>query len=202
VESEGALVLDTRAPQIFKDGFIPKSINIWLRNDFAPWLGTLVSDIRQPIVLVCDEGNEEEAVTRMSRVGYDACRGYLKGGFAAWRSAGKEIDTIDSISPETFAERLKAGGPMRVFDLRRPSEWDRGHLAVAEPLPLAEINERMAEFSRKEPNYLHCASGFRSMIAASILKARGYENVVEVARGFSGISKTDAKLAVSAGHAH
>lgn len=194
VESRGALVLDTRGGQTFKDGFIPRSINIGLRGDFAPWVGTLITDIAQPIVLVCDEGTEEEAVTRLSRVGYDNTLGYLKGGIAAWRAAGKEVDTITSISAQAFAERDKAGDG-RVFDVRKPGEWSGGHLASAEHAPLAELNAHMAGFSRTEPNYIHCQGGYRSMVAASILKARGIDNVIDVAGGYNAIKLTDARMA-------
>lgn len=193
VESTGALVLDTRHAQTFKDGFIPKSINIGLKGDFAPWVGTLITDIQQPIVLVTDQGNEQEAVTRLSRVGYDNTLGYLKGGIEAWKAASKELDTIQSITAQEFARRAKAH-PLRVFDVRKPSEWDRGHVKDAEHVPLDNLNQQMAQFSSAEPNYIHCQSGYRSMIAASILKARGMDNIIEVAGGYSAISKTDAPI--------
>lgn len=191
VESEEALVLDTRPPQTFKDGFIPKSINIGIKGDFAPWLGTLITDIAQPIVVVAEEGAEEEVVTRMSRVGYDNCRGFLKGGMAAWKAAGKDVDTIESIPAAEFAARMK-NDDLKVVDVRKPGEWDNGHVQGAEHVSLAELNEHMAEFSAEEPNYIHCQGGYRSMIAASILKARGLDNVVDVAGGYGAISKTDA----------
>jgi len=193
VESTGALVLDTRGAQTFKDGFIPKSINIGLRGDFAPWVGTLITDIKQPIVLVCDEGSEQETVTRLSRVGYDNTHGYLKGGIAAWKAAGKDVDTIESISAQEFADRMKVGA-LRVFDVRKPSEWNNGHVDGAEHACLSELNDHMAELSATEPNYIHCQGGYRSMVAASILKARGMDNVIDVAGGYGAISKTDVPI--------
>jgi hydroxyacylglutathione hydrolase len=194
VESTGALVLDTRGAQTFKDGFVPKSINIGLKGDFAPWVGTLITDIKQPIVLVCDEGSEQEAITRLSRVGYDNTLGYLKGGMDAWRTAGKPVDTIESIPAAEFAMRLKRKD-LKVIDVRKISEWNNGHLKSAEHICLSGMNEHMAEFSTSEPNYIHCQGGYRSMIAASILKARGMDNVVDVAGGYGAISKTDVPKA-------
>ena len=193
VESAGALVLDTRPPQTFKDGFIPKSINIGLKGDFAPWVGTLITDIAQPIILVCDEGSEQEAVTRLSRVGYDNTLGYLKGGIAAWKSAGKDIDTIISISADEFAMRIGVA-ELHVVDVRRPNEWDKGHVDGAEHACLSGLNEHMTAFSKHEDNYVHCQGGYRSMIASSILKARGYENVIDVAGGYGAISKTNVPI--------
>ncbi len=193
VEAEGALVLDTRTAQTFKDGFIPGSINIGIKGDFAPWLGTLVTDIKQPIVIVADEGAEEEVVTRMSRVGYDNSRGFLKGGFPTWKAAGKEVDTIESISAQELAARRKQGA-LKIMDVRKPGEWNAAHLKEAEHAPLAEINDHMAAFSTSAPNYIHCAGGYRSMIAASILKARGISNVVDIAGGFGAIKTTGLPL--------
>ena len=202
VESTGALVLDTRAPQTFKDGFIPKSINIGLKGDFAPWVGTLITDIAQPIILVCDEGSEQEAVTRLSRVGYDHTLGYLKGGLEAWKSAGKDIDTITSISAEEFAKRIASQnlamtdtGKLHVVDVRKPGEWDNGHVDGAEHACLSKLNESMTAFSKTEDNYIHCQGGYRSMIASSILKARGYDNVIDVVGGYGAISKTNVPIA-------
>ncbi len=197
VESTNALVLDTRGAQTFKDGFIPRSINIGLKGDFAPWVGTLITDIAQPIVLVCDEGSEHEAITRLSRVGYDNTIGYLKGGINAWKAAGKDVDTIESIPAAEFAHRMKRAA-LKVFDVRKPGEWDGGHVKNAEHIPLGSMNEHMAEFRASEPNYIHCQGGYRSMIAASILKARGMDNVVDVAGGYGAISKTDVPKAAGA----
>ena len=190
VESEGALVLDTRGAQTFKDGFIPRSINIGLKGDFAPWVGTMIPDVEHPLVIVCDEGTEEEVVTRLARVGYDHVLGHLKGGMAAWKAAGKEVDRLESITAEEFAQRMKAN-PLHVFDVRKPGEWAAEHLVDAQHASLQFINTHLAAFSKNEPNYIHCQGGYRSMIAASLLKARGYHNVIDVAGGFAAIKKTD-----------
>lgn len=193
VESTGALVLDTRTAQTFKDGFIPNSVNIGLKGDFAPWVGALITDIAQALILVCDAGSEQEAVTRLSRVGYDNTLGYLQGGIAAWKSAGKEVDAIESISAEEFAKRM-TNSPLHVIDVRKHGEWDKGHVEGAEHACLSKLNSSMATFSRSADNYIHCQGGYRSMIATSILKARGFENVIDVAGGFGAISKTPVSI--------
>ncbi len=190
VESQGALVLDTRPAQVFKDGFVPRSINIGLRGDFAPWVGTLIPDVKQPIVLVAEEGSEEEAVTRLARVGYDNVRGFLKGGMAAWKAAGRETDSIESISAEEFCQRAKKD-KLHIYDVRKPGEWNAEHLEDATFTPLQFLNDHLAEFSKSEPCYIHCAGGYRSMVAASILKARGLHNVIDVAGGFNAIKCTE-----------
>ena len=190
VETEGALVLDTRDAQTFKDGFVPRSINIGITGDFAPWVGSMVPDVKHPLVIVCDESNEDEVVTRLARVGYDNVFGYLKGGIAAWKSAGKEVDKLESISAQEFATRMK-GTKLTVFDVRKQGEWDAEHLENAQFASLQFLNDHIAEFSKSEPNYIHCAGGYRSMIAASMLKSRGYHNVVEIAGGFNAIKQTD-----------
>jgi glyoxylase-like metal-dependent hydrolase (beta-lactamase superfamily II)/rhodanese-related sulfurtransferase len=190
VNELGALILDTRKPKDFAQCFIPNSINIGIDGDFAPWVGTLITDIAQPLVLVADPGREEEIVTRLSRVGYDHTLGYLEGGMQAWIDAGKETDAIVSISAEEFAQRLKTG-ELRIKDVRKQSEYEAEHVEGAENVPLAYISEHMAEFSKTEPTYIHCAGGYRSMIAASILKSRGYDNVIDIAGGFKAIAETD-----------
>ncbi|MDJ1503760.1 MBL fold metallo-hydrolase [Xanthocytophaga agilis] len=190
VNEQHALILDTRKPQVFKDDFIPNSINIGIDGDFAPWVGTLITDINQPIVLVVEAGREEEVVTRLSRVGYDHTLGYLQGGIQAWKDAGKEIDQIESISADEFASRFQNGN-LQVKDVRKQSEYEAEHMEGAENVPLAYLSEHMAEFSKAEPVYIHCAGGYRSMIAASILKARGYDQVIDVAGGFKAIAQTN-----------
>lgn len=185
----GAVMLDTRNAQKFSDGFVPNSINIGLDGQFAPWVGALIPDVKQQLLLITDEGQEEETVKRLARVGYDFVIGYLKGGIEAWKSAGKEVDTITRISADDFAERFKAE-PI-VIDVRRPGEFAAEHVDGAKSIPLDFINEDMAQFPKDDPFIIHCAGGYRSMIAASILKSRGYENFIEVAGGFGAISKTD-----------
>lgn len=186
----GALVLDTRSPETFAAGFIPNAINIGIDGNFAPWVGTLIPDIKQRILLVTDEGREEEVVTRLARVGYDYTIGYLKGGINAWKQAGKEVDAITSISAETFAQRFEQNNAIRVIDVRKPGEFQAEHVETAQSAPLDYLNEHLAELPKEETMYLHCAGGYRSMIAASILKARGFENVVNVAGGFKAIAET------------
>ena len=188
----GAIVLDTRSAQVFKEGFIPNAINIGVKGDFAPWVGTLLTDIEHEILFVAEEDDIEEVITRLSRVGYDNILGYLKGGIDAWTTAGKEVDTIESISAETFAERFKNGTEQLVVkDVRKQSEYLAQHVPDAMNIPLAGLSENMSEFSKNETNYIHCAGGYRSMIACSILKSRGFDNIVDIAGGFAAISKTE-----------
>ncbi len=188
-ESTGALILDSRNDKVFAEGFIPQSINIGLAGDFAPWVGTLIMDVKQPILLVTEEGKEEEAVTRLSRVGFDKVIGYLEGGYAAWKDAGKETDQIRRITSAQFATEAKIGESM-IIDVRKDSEYAAEHIEEAYNKPLAYINEWLKDIDPKQHFYLHCAGGYRSMIAASILQARGYRNFSEVAGGFNAITKT------------
>lgn len=185
----GALILDTREAQDFAQGFIPNSINIGVNGNFAPWVGTLIPDIKQPILLVSEEGREEEVVTRLARVGYDSAIGYLKGGFNAWKSSGKEIDSITSVSAEQLAAS-KEKAKVRVLDVRKRSEYDTEHIADAENAPLDYINESMLTVTKEEPIYVHCAGGYRSMIFASILRARGYDNIIDVKGGYKAIKES------------
>ena len=184
----GAVVLDTRNAKIFSEGFIPNSINIGLDGQFAPWVGAMLPDVNQELLLVTEIGQEEETVKRLARVGYDHVIGFLKDGFGAWKIAGKEIDSVTRISADDFAERFK-NAPI-VIDVRKPGEFAAEHVDGAKSIPLDFINEDMAEFPKEEPFILHCAGGYRSMIAASILKSRGYNNFIEVEGGFSAIAKT------------
>ncbi len=188
-EQTGALVLDTRDAQVFAKAFIPNAVNIGLNGQFAVWVGTLITDLKQPILLVCDEGKEQECVMRLARVGYDNTIGYLDGGIQAWQAAGREVDTITSINAEEFAARFKQG--LNVLDVRKPGEYETGHVVGAANRPLDFINEWTNEKDRNKTYYVHCAGGYRSMVTASILKARGFENIVEVAGGFGAIAKTE-----------
>ncbi|MGV3530405.1 MAG: MBL fold metallo-hydrolase [Flavisolibacter sp.] len=182
----GALILDTRDPQTFAKGFIPNSINIGIDGSFAPWVGALIPDIKQQILIVADEGREEEVVTRLARVGYDYTLGYLKGGFDAWKNAGMEVDSIRSISAAQFAEEWK-DKKYPVLDVRKPGEYLSEHVENAVNLPLDDINENLASLNKDENYFVHCAGGYRSMIFASILKARGFENLTDVQGGFKAI---------------
>jgi len=168
----GALVLDTRKPEDFAKGFIPNSINIGIDGGFAPWVGALIPDLKQNILLVTEPGKEEEVVTRLARVGYDYAIGYLNNGFQTWGKSEKETDSIISLPAEEFAKRYKDGS-IKVIDVRKPDEFEAGHVMGAENIPLDTINDNMSALSKTETLYVHCAGGYRSMIAASILKARG-----------------------------
>lgn len=182
-----ALILDTRSADEFSKGFVPNSINIGLQGSFAQWVGEMILDIKQEILLICDEGKEEEAMIRLSRVGYDGTIGFLKGGFKTWLNSGKEIDTIKRISAEEYANNYDK--KYSLFDLRKKSEFDSEHLLNAVNVPLNQINEHLAEFPKEKTFVLHCAGGYRSMIAASILKQRGYNQVIDIDSGFAGLSK-------------
>ena len=188
-EETGALLLDTRKNGEFAKGFIPQSINIGIDGDFAPWAGALVADVQQPILIICELGQEEETVTRLSRVGFDNLIGHLAGGFDAWAKAGKEIDTINRISAEQFAKEVKIS-ESKIIDIRKESEYCAEHVDEAYNKPLALINEWIKDINPKEHFYMHCAAGYRSMIAASILEARGFRNFTEIEGGFNAIAKT------------
>ncbi len=172
----------------FVKGFIPQSIFIGLSGTFAPWVGALIKDIHQPILLVVEEGKEEEAITRLSRVGFDNVLGYLKGGFSAWKEAEKETDTLLSVTADTLEEKINEGA--LVFDVRKPGEYAAEHIENVPSTPLDFLNDHVAEFPTEEDFYLHCAGGYRSVIAASILKARGFHKVIDVAGGYGAIKKT------------
>lgn len=186
----GALVLDTRDAQTFSEGFVPNSINIGIDGNFAPWVGALIPDIKQEILLVTEPGREEEVVTRLARVGYDYCIGYLDGGFDAWKKAGMEVDAIQRITPDQLADILATEPNAPVFDVRKSSEYLSEHVEKAENAPLDYINESMLAIPKDKTVYVHCAGGYRSMIFASILRARGYDNLVDVSGGFKGIKDT------------
>ncbi|WP_299119159.1 MBL fold metallo-hydrolase [uncultured Winogradskyella sp.] len=187
---ESALVLDVRPQSEYVKGHIPNSIFIGLNGDFAPWVGALITDIKQPIVLVVPEGKSAEAVTRLSRVGYDNTLGYLEDGITAWVSAGKEIETLKSISAEEFAEKAKTSN-INILDVRKDGEYTSSHLEEAQHLSLGFINDKMNELDKDKTYYVHCAGGYRSVIAASILKARGFDKLIDIAGGFGAIKKTD-----------
>ncbi len=182
----GALILDTRAPQVFAEGFIPNSINIGIDGSFAPWVGALIPDIKQQILLVTDEGREEEVITRLARVGYDFTIGYLAGGFRAWQEAGKETDHIATVTAEEFGRQIK-NKEVHVLDVRKPGEFVSEHVEGAVNVPLDNINDHLSSLNKNEAYYVHCAGGYRSMIFNSILKARGFDNLVDIQGGFKAI---------------
>ena len=187
-EEQSALVLDTRNAADFHKGFIPNSINIGLKGDFAPWVGAMIVDVQQPLLLVCDKDCEEETITRLSRVGFDNVLGYLEGGFEAWQNARKEIDSIKRISPQQLEEEYTKNS--KILDVRKPTEYQAEHLEIAQSLPLSDINKWSSQLDKDQHFYIHCAGGYRSMIAASILNSRGIRNFTEVEGGYNKIKET------------
>lgn len=187
-EDSGALILDTRNAAVFQKGFVPNSINIGLQGDFAPWVGSMIVDVQQPLLLVSDSGSEAETITRLSRVGFDNVIGYLEGGFDAWKNSGKEVDQVNRITAETFSQQLKDGA--KVIDVRNETEYAAEHVDEAYSRPLVEINDWANQLTNDEHFFLHCAGGYRSMIAASILNSRGIRNFTEVEGGFNKIKET------------
>lgn len=191
---EGALVIDTRNREEFVEGFIPNSIFIGLDGTFAPWVGTLITDITQPILFIAPAGQEEEVVTRLARVGYDNILGYLEGGLKSWAAEGKEIDRVNAIDANTMATHIHNGSHFKVIDSRRPTEFSTEHLEDASSLPLDYINQNMDKVSKDEEYHIYCASGYRSLIMASILKSRGFGKVVNVTGGIEALKKTDLPM--------
>jgi len=183
-----ALILDTRDPQTFAKGFVPNSINIGIDGSFAPWVGAMIPDIKQEILLVTDEGREEEVITRLARVGYDYTIGYLKGGFEAWKKAGQETDEIESVSADELAN-IMTKERANILDARKNNEYLSEHVTNAENAPLDFINDSMAQLDKNKTYYVHCASGYRSMIFTSILRARGYHKLIDVKGGFKSIKE-------------
>jgi hydroxyacylglutathione hydrolase len=192
----GALVLDTRDPRVFAQAFIPNSINIGIDGGFAPWVGALIPGVDQALLVVAEPGREEEVITRLARVGYDHNLGYLKGGIEAWIEAGQATDSVATVTASEFARRIQQE-KAPVFDVRKESEFRSGHLKGALNTPLDYLNDHQHEIPKTGTVYLHCGSGYRSMIAASILKARGWNNIVEVAGGYKSIAETDLPRTVA-----
>lgn len=191
--ASGALMLDTRHEDDFGPGHIPNSINIGLNGSFAVWVGTLIPELDQPILVIAPEGQEEETIIRLSRVGYDNVIGYLDGGFNTWKKSGKDFSVIPSVTAQEFASIVNAGGA-NVIDVRKQSEHDSEHVVGATCMPLDYINDYMDKYPKGEKTYLHCKGGYRSMTTASILQSRGYNNFVNVMGGFDAIKETDAPV--------
>ncbi len=189
----GALVIDVRSQQDFAKGHIPRSIFIGIDGNFAQWVGAMIVDTKQAILIVADQGREEETITRLSRVGFDNTLGFLEGGFEAWRKAGKEYDSVGTVSTAKFKEALAQDTHYPVFDVRKETEYKSEHIAIANNTPLDFLNKHLAEFPIEESFYLHCAGGYRSMIAASILKSRGIHNIIDVEGGFAAIKEAGIK---------
>jgi glyoxylase-like metal-dependent hydrolase (beta-lactamase superfamily II)/rhodanese-related sulfurtransferase len=183
----GALILDTREAEAFAKDFIPNSINIGIDGSFAPWVGTLIPDIKQQILLVTEPGREEEVVIRLARVGYDYCIGYLDGGIDAWKKAGFETDSIAVITAEALADIRENNKDAKILDVRKKSEYDSEHVVDADNAPLDFINDVLSRIDKRQTYYVHCAGGYRSMIFTSILRARGFDNLVDVKGGFKAI---------------
>jgi hydroxyacylglutathione hydrolase len=188
-DNTGAVILDTRSSADFALGFIPQSINIGVNGNFAPWVGAMIENVNQPILLVSDEGTEEEVITRLSRIGFDNILGYLNGGFEPWKSNGKEFDTVNRITPQQFETEFDIK-TAKVLDIRKESEYLAQHVENAYLKPLANINDWINSVDTNEHFYMYCGGGYRSMIAASILQARGYRNFTEIEGGFAQIAKT------------
>jgi len=186
-----ALILDVRHQAEFIKGFIPQSIFIGLGGTFAPWVGALIKDIKQPILLVTPKGEEEGTIIRLSRVGFDNVLGYLDGSFEAWKNADKEIDTLNSVSAAVLSDKIKENAI--VFDVRKPGEYESEHVENVPSTPLSFLNDHITEFPKKEDFYVYCGGGYRSVIASSILKARGFHNVIDVAGGYAAIRNTTIK---------
>jgi len=184
-EEEEALLIDTRHQDDFAKGFIPGSIFIGIDDNFATWVGTLIPDLQQPILFISDKGREEEVVTRLARVGYDNPIGYLEGGFEAWKAAGEEVDTVHEVTSEKFAKKF--GKDIVTLDVRRESEYNAQHIEGAQNFPLDFINKNMSQVNRNTQYHIHCAGGYRSMIAASILKSRGFDKLVNIKGGFKAL---------------
>jgi len=185
--------LDVRSKEAFAEAHVPRSTFIGLDGNFAPWVGAMIVDIEQPILLVCPEGKVEETITRLSRVGFDKVLGYLHGGIASWCDDGKETDSISALEAVDFA-KLRENEDLKVIDVRKPGEYQSERVLDAESMPLADLNEHLAAIPKEGHFYVHCLSGYRSLIAMSILKARGYHNGINVNGGFTAIKETDAPL--------
>jgi len=190
INKQRPVILDVRKPQEFAAGHVPNSLFIGLDGQFAPWVGTVIEDLNAPVLIIAPVGREEETIMRLSRVGYDNCVGYLKGGFDEWQKSGKNISQITSIPAEEFAKKMSASS-LNVLDVRKPGEYEAQHIKDVPNEPLDFINEWTNKVDPAKEYYIHCAGGYRSMIAASILKAKGFNKLVDVAGGFSAIQKTD-----------
>ena len=189
----GAIILDVRHQDDFAKGHIPQSIFIGIDGGFAPWVGAMIGNVDQAILIVTPEGREEETVTRLARVGFDNTLGYLKGGMNSWKKAAKTIDTVEGIEVANF-KSLAEKEQLNIFDVRKPGEYLSEHLIAANNTPLDFLNNHISEFPTEGHFYLHCAGGYRSMIAASILKSRGIHNLIDVRGGFAAIKKGEMKV--------
>lgn len=195
-QEANAVIIDTRDAQVFAAGFIPQSINIGIDGNFAPWVGALIPDIKQPILIIADEGREAEVITRLARVGYDFTIGYLSGGIDTWLKAGKTVETIQSVTADNLSELLLLDKQAVLLDVRKASEHLSEHVEGSEHIALDFINQNMSMINKDKTYYVHCAGGYRSMIFVSILKARGYDNLIDVQGGFRAI-KLSGKFTIT-----
>ena len=192
--NDNTVILDVRNQNTFKKGFIPGSIFIGLNGSFAPWVGSIIKDISTKLLLVCDEGQEQETIMRLSRVGFDNCLGYLDGGFSTWQNNDSKYETIETIDSDSLSKIID---DINLIDVRKLSERDNGYLSASKCIPLDDFEKELSEINSDEKNYIHCAGGYRSVIACSILKRNGYESVVDVAGGFSSIRKSNFEILVN-----
>ncbi|MAJ51124.1 MAG: MBL fold metallo-hydrolase [Flammeovirgaceae bacterium] len=195
VEHENALVLDTREPEEFAQGHIPNAIFIGITGDFAPWVGALINDLNQPIVFIASKGMEKEVVTRLARVGYDNALGYLEGGFQAWFDASKDVETVTSISAQTFSNQY-AKDSLNIIDVRKPGEFEQEQIIGAQNIPLDFVNDHLELLDKKTEYHVHCLGGYRSMIFNSILKSRGYHQLIDIEGGIRSIKETEVPTIV------
>lgn len=189
-----AVMLDVRHQNDFVAGHVPRSIFIGLNGSFAPWVGALIKDVNQPILLIVEDGKLEETIIRLSRVGFDNVLGYLKGGIVAWKKAGLEIDTIASIPASALQDALTSNPEAKVVDVRKESEYHSEHILSAENFPLSNINNHLSDLPTENDFFIHCAGGYRSVIASSILKSRGIHNLIDIAGGYKAIKETDIQV--------
>ena len=187
----GALILDTRDPEVFAKGFVPNSVNIGIDGSFAVWVGAMIPDVKQEILVITDEGKEEEVITRLARVGYDHALGYLKGGIEAWKGAGLEVDQITQVTVEELAKIKEHNPDINILDVRKNSEYLSEHVLDAGNASLDYLNDSMLKINKDKTYYVHCAGGYRSMIFNSALRARGFDNLVDVAGGFKAIKESE-----------
>ena len=187
----GALILDTRDPEVFAKGFVPNSVNIGIDGSFAVWVGAMIPDVKQEILVITDEGKEEEVITRLARVGYDHALGYLKGGIEVWKGAGHEVDQITQVTAIELAKIKEQNSEINILDVRKNSEYLSEHVVDAENAPLDYLNDSMLKINRDKTYYVHCAGGYRSMIFTSALRARGFDNLIDIAGGFKAIKESE-----------
>ena len=196
-QEDDVLLLDVRDKREFGQMHIPGAIFIGLDGSFAPWVGALIENLQQKIILVTPKGREEEAVKRLARVGYDNSLGYLDGGMETWQTAGKPTERLKTISVQEFIAENKANDSLRILDVRKPDEWETAHLDNAQHFPLDFINQHMAEINPKEEYHVHCRSGYRSTVASSILLARGYTHLINVHGSFDDIKSSSLSVSGS-----